>query len=120
MQVLSRRPLIMYKDVKKQKEAQHKGYLKNKDTVLARNKTRRLNRKKWLLDYLSDKCCVDCGEKNPVCLDFHHLDPSTKEGTVSRMINEFRSLTSILLEIQKCVIVCANCHRKRHADGRFL
>lgn len=105
----------MYKDVRKQKEAQHRGYLRNKSRVLNRNTVRRLERRQWMAEFLADKKCLDCGENNPICLDFHHTNPKTKVDGVTKMLYEFRSLKSVLKEIKKCVIVCANCHRKRHA-----
>ena len=55
--------------------------------------------------------CVLCGEKEPVSLDFHHLDPKAKDGAVARQ----PSIARVLAEIAKCVVLCANCHRKVHA-----
>ncbi len=57
--------------------------------------------------------CVICGENEPICIDFHHLDPSQKDFEVSSRYG--RSLDSILSELQKCVCLCSNCHRKVHA-----
>ena len=59
----------------------------------------------------SCECCVLCGEKEPVSLDFHHLDPKAKDGAVARQ----PSIARVLAEIAKCVVLCANCHRKVHA-----
>lgn len=60
--------------------------------------------------------CIVCGEKDPACLDFHHRDPSQKEGH----IGEFRRFGKqrLLDEIAKCDVLCANCHRKHHRDER--
>ena len=55
-------------------------------------------------------CCV-CGEKEPCCLDFHHSNDD-KEGDVSQLTNSGRS--RVFKEIEKCCIVCSNCHRKIH------
>jgi hypothetical protein len=105
-----------YKDKAKQRNSQHKHYVENKAGYSVRNRTRRAERKKWffetVLKYLS---CSKCPESDPVTLEFHHLDPLTKDSDISRMVNEFRSKESILAEIQKCIVVCANCHRKIHA-----
>ena len=57
------------------------------------------------------KCCM-CGQDDVVCLEFHHSDPSLKEQNVVRMIA--RSARSVIKELKKCVVVCANCHRKIH------
>jgi len=54
--------------------------------------------------------CSQCGyDKHTSALDFHHVDPETKKFTISSSLN--RSLKSLLEEIDKCVILCANCHR---------
>src|SRR5271154_6759030 len=101
-----------YKDVAKQKEFQKKEYAMHKDRYSERNKTRRAERRKWFNEtILKGISCSKCSESNLACLDFHHIDPSLKEGSISVMLNEFRSKESILLEIKKCMVVCANCHR---------
>jgi transcription elongation factor Elf1 len=58
------------------------------------------------------KCCR-CGEADAACLEFHHSDPSQKELGVIKMIT--RSMGAVLKELKKCVVVCANCHRRIHA-----
>lgn len=61
------------------------------------------------------KCCR-CGEDDVSCLDFHHIDPAIKDGTVSEMRNW--SWERLQREIEKCIVLCSNCHRKFHA-GRY-
>lgn len=56
--------------------------------------------------------CVVCGENEPVCIDWHHLNPNTKSFTIGANLNIAKKL--ILAEIQKCICLCANCHRKVH------
>jgi hypothetical protein len=51
-------------------------------------------------------------------MDFDHVDPTTKFGQVSTMVNLRYSLEKILEETRKCVIVCANCHRIRSYSKR--
>ena len=58
--------------------------------------------------------CISCGENShPNVLEFHHVSDD-KEITISRRSEV--SLLKILTEIQKCVCLCANCHRKLHVD----
>lgn len=57
--------------------------------------------------------CKFCPEKEAVCLDFHHLNPKEKTDNISNLIRK-KSLPKVLVEIEKCIIVCANCHRKLH------
>jgi len=60
---------------------------------------------------LSHPC--KCGENNYACLDFHH-NSGNKEKNISRMVNGSSSLQTIQNEMEKCIVVCSNCHRKIH------
>lgn len=64
------------------------------------------------------KACVRCGESDPACLDFHHPDPSQKLDTVSAMVTKRVPDHLLIAEMKKCVLVCANCHRKIHHASR--
>lgn len=59
--------------------------------------------------------CQDCGNENPIVLDFHHLDPSIKQGRVGKMLS--LTWSKIELELATCHLLCANCHRIRHATS---
>ncbi len=59
--------------------------------------------------------CRICQERDPVALDFHHLDPSAKDLHLGGMMSNGYNADRLIAEIQKCVVVCANCHRKLHA-----
>jgi predicted HNH restriction endonuclease len=76
-------------------------------------KQRRLQLKDKAIEYKGGKCSI-CGyDKAKECLAFHHLDPSTKEFTLSRSFN--RSWKSLQKELDKCILVCLNCHGEIHA-----
>jgi len=63
--------------------------------------------------------CKYCPEDHPGCLDFHHRDPSEKTLDVSRIVRDRGwSIGRIEIEIAKCDVVCANCHRKLHWTER--
>lgn len=57
--------------------------------------------------------CLVCREREPVALDLHHLDPSQKDHNPSKVV--CYSTETMKKEIRKCVVLCANCHRKVHA-----
>ena len=59
--------------------------------------------------------CSSCGEPCAACLEFHHLDPASKDVCVSSAVRRGWSVERLLVEIRKCVVLCANCHRKLHA-----
>ena len=57
---------------------------------------------------------MDCGYSgNPAAFDFHHTDPTTKDYDWNRL--RLKSWEAIIGELAKCVLLCANCHRIRHA-----
>lgn len=57
--------------------------------------------------------CFNCGENEACCLDFHHINPEDKIRNVSDWIRR-KSKKRIIEEINKCIIVCSNCHRRLH------
>ena len=96
-------------------------YLANRDTYIrrevARIKRYRLENRPLMLAYLRGHPCVDCGESDPVMLEFDHRDPSLKKGYVSVMAAH-KPWRLVLVEIAKCDVRCANCHQRRTA-GQF-
>jgi hypothetical protein len=63
--------------------------------------------------------CSDCGQFFPyVCMDFDHKDPSTKRLEISRCLSRTGSWRILIAELEKCVLVCSNCHRIREAERR--
>lgn len=82
-----------------------------------RRKNKRLELKSKIDEIKAKYGCQKCNEKDVVCLEFHHT--KDKIFDVSKGIaNEF-SWTKIVAEINKCVCLCANCHKKLH-NGKFV
>jgi hypothetical protein len=101
-----------YKDPEKQKAAQRMWYERNKESILDKIKEHRRKVRAFVLQYkLDNSICIDCGISYPPhILDFDHLkDKRFQIGRGSKS----ESLESIIKEIEKCEIVCANCHRHR-------
>lgn len=94
-------------------------YLKNEQYYVRKAHVRRkelsdeLNGK--LYEYLEMHPCVDCGEDDPVVLEFDHVRDE-KSYNVSAMGYLFTSWNSLLREIAKCEVRCANCHRRKTAE----
>jgi hypothetical protein len=86
---------------------------KDKTKLYEAQKRHRIKVRKLLLEYLSTKHCFDCGENDPVVLDFDHKNTKTKFKNVSMMLSGHYSWISVMKEIEKCDIRCANCHRRK-------
>lgn len=113
-----------FKDPDKRKEYMKKYrkdyYQKNKQNCLIKNKKRKKKINDWFNVYKSTVSCYFCGESNPACLDFHHLDPSTKKSSISNMVTDGYSISKIKKEIEKCLVICSNGHRKLHYEKQLL
>lgn len=89
-------------------------YKAGRRTWQERNATTRLSHRRLLWDYLLTHPCVDCGEPDPIVLEFDHVH-GEKVMDVSTMARRLMSKKRLLEEIAKCEVRCANCHRKRTA-----
>jgi hypothetical protein len=129
-----------YKDVNKRKEERHNRYMRNRDIDREKAKIRYKNNKKrhgqlvvrrrrgnkelwynFLLDIGMGKCSI-CGyNKCQEAIEFHHTDPTKKEMNISQLT--YKAFTAdniyeLLGEVDKCVVLCANCHREIHNKER--
>jgi hypothetical protein len=98
---------------------QREHYLKNRqryiDRAAAHTQKALTERTAFILEYLAEHPCADCGETDPVVLEFDHL--RDKKFLISHGIRE-RNWEMVLAEIAKCDVVCVNCHRRRTAIRR--
>lgn len=79
---------------------------------------RRKKLKELAIEYKGNKCEI-CGyDKCVEALEFHHLDPSKKEFNIS--IANVKSWNNIKNELDKCILVCANCHREIHFNEKNI
>ena len=73
-------------------------------------------RKQFAVDYLGGKC-IHCGYNKYIeALDFHHINPDEKEYTICMMSTDIEKFKN---ELDKCILLCANCHREEHAKLRL-
>jgi hypothetical protein len=86
-----------------------------KDRKVALQYARLAANKRAVLEYLLKNPCVDCGEADPVVLEFDHQGGKT--ANVSDGIRHGWSLKRIMEEIAKCNVRCANCHRRATAKA---
>lgn len=98
-----------YKDIRKRTYDKNSQYYKDK------NVRRRTEHAKKYEQYKNSLSCLVCGENEPSCLDFHHLDDSKKDFSVATRKYSTGNFEVTKNEMEKCVVLCANCHRKLHA-----
>lgn len=99
------------------KEYQEKWYENNKkkqsqNVSINRNKNKKLNRD-YIFEFLKNNPCKMCGESDILVLEFDHLH--NKKYNVSEMLARGCSLGTVKKEIEKCQVLCANCHRRKTA-----
>ncbi len=75
----------------------------------------RYTRRKWCVDYLGGKC-ENCDTKDVECLEFHHKDPTKKDFMISAFY--MSAYENIKDELDKCNLLCSNCHKKAHRTHR--
>lgn len=126
------------------KEGRHEYYLKVRESQLAKSKQRYFEKKDILLEYqkeyrknnravlnqktkhkrlmrlleaielLGGKCNRCLQVFDPVCYDFHHLNPDEKDFTIGE--NMLLAKDKIMNEVKKCILLCSNCHRLTHKE----
>lgn len=108
-----------YKNKEQQKLAQAASFQRNKVEISKRQRRRKEEIRKYVAEALTGKACNVCGEADPVVLEFHHRDPTTKIFNLAAAAMYFAKDEAIDSEIAKCDILCANCHRREsYAETR--
>ena len=103
------------RDIEARREASRRYYQKNKEKekerIYRNHRRRRIEAREFIRQHRTE--CVVCGESEPCCLDSHHVDG--KDTAISRMVQDGILIEKIQEELDKCVTLCSNCHRKVHA-----
>lgn len=100
------------------KATHQKYYAKNKALHRVRDRRYKANVREKFFGFLAQRACVDCGNDDPLTLDFDHVR-GEKADNVSKMITNGCSWKKLMSEIKKCVVRCANCHRKKTYANSF-
>jgi hypothetical protein len=93
-----------------------KHYIDNKQYYIDKSKEFRQAKSRFINDIKNNSKCQNCEESHISCLDFHHTQDFKKDYEIGNM----RSFSeeNILKEIDKCIILCSNCHRKVHYEEK--
>lgn len=97
-------------------------YEANKANYIKNNLARSRGYVETFYEFLSTKLCADCGNSDIRVLEFDHREPTEKSNEISRLVR-YSKWETLLKEIEKCDIVCANCHKIRtltRMDSRKL
>lgn len=93
----------------KQRDRQREWYQKHKPRIISARKRTHHEKVRKFQDFKATLFCEICGENDPRCLDFHHLN--NKERNLADIVRSW-SWEKIMKEVKKCKVLCANCHRK--------
>jgi hypothetical protein len=99
-------------DVIDRKDVQHETRPTQKSTTQNQQESRETKSKRVCCELFPTHPCADCGESDPVVLTFDHVR-GTKRGNVSDMVRDGLGLETIKAEMEKCDVVCYNCHSLR-------
>jgi hypothetical protein len=89
-------------------------HYRNSEWNAERTRRRRARLRQWLNEYKGEHGCARCGEADATCLDFHHLDSDDKTMALGTMVTFGYGTAALRAEIEKCEVLCANCHRREH------
>ncbi len=89
-------------------------YQNNKAYYNAKSKVSVNRNKDYVTAFKQKSKCVKCGEERHYLLDFHHVDPSTKIESITVLAHFGGSLKLLKEEMDKCILLCSNCHRELH------
>ena len=99
------------------KAGQRAHYYQNVDqqraSANARVQRKRTRNQQWLINYLHNQSCLDCGLKDVRLLTFDHTNPKEKHANVADLVSRGSKLEHLEVEVGKCEVVCHNCHMLR-------
>lgn len=100
-----------------QKKYHKRWYKRNRGDRVEQVRQRKRGIREWMRELKETLSCERCGlsgQDNAWALEFHHREPETKVALVSSLVAAGASKNKIMAEVEKCEVVCSNCHRKEH------
>jgi hypothetical protein len=104
----------------KQRQYSNKHYHSHREEHIERIRVQKIRMRAEWEEYKSTLECVQCGQNHPATLDFHHVikDPANRKISELSQNGAYKIARE---EIEaKCIVLCANCHRKHHHEERQL
>jgi len=98
-----------------QKAAAKAHYENNKQSYIERSANRKKSLRAEWAAFKATLSCERCGENHPATFDFHHVVRDKSNEKVHKLVGN-GSYARALEEIKKCIVLCANCHRKLHYE----
>lgn len=102
----------------RQREYSRRWYLKNTEKTLQRTNSRRASIKKAWFNYRLKQSCSHCGFSHPAVIDFHHVIRHNKRSVNDLVVKKHNLKEAIREAEEKCIPLCANCHRILHFEER--
>jgi len=84
------------------------------EEINQRDRSRKKEKREWIDNYKKTKKCMTCGEDKFCCLVFHHNGSEEKDFTVAAAVSRGYGKKRIMAEMEKCDVLCSNCHLELH------
>ena len=102
----------------RQREYSRRWYLKNSTVTRQRTQAHRSRAKRAWLEYRAKQSCARCGFSHPAVIDFHHVIRHNKRSVNDLAVKQNNVRAAIQEAEEKCIPLCANCHRILHFEER--
>ena len=108
-----------FKNPEYRRKYRREWYAKHKESEKAHVSRRKKQLRKWFWELKTNLKCAKCSENHNATLEFHHRKPHTKEKAIHKMLDDGLSTKRILKEMEKCIVLCSNCHKKEHYNNNL-